>query len=69
MADFKKGDKVVWNSHGQNDTPGEVVEVVTESTSVHGLDVNASEDDPRYVVKSEKSGKFAAHKAEALERR
>ncbi len=69
MADFKKGDKVVWSSHGQNDTPGEVVEVVTESTSVHGLDVNASEDDPRYVVKSEKSGKFAAHKPDALKRR
>jgi hypothetical protein len=69
MADFEKGDKVVWSSHGQNDTPGEVVDVVTESTSVHGLDVHASEDDPRYVVKSEKSGKFAAHKAEALKRR
>jgi ethanolamine utilization protein EutP (predicted NTPase) len=69
MADFKKGDKVVWSSHGRSDTPGEVVEVVTESTSVHGLDVNASEDDPRYVVKSEKSGKFAAHKPDALKRR
>jgi hypothetical protein len=69
MADFKKGDKVIWSSHGQNDTPGEVVEVVTESGSVHGLDVHASEDDPRYVVKSDKSGKFAAHRPGALKRR
>ncbi len=69
MADFKKGDEVIWSSHGQHDTPGEVVEVVTESKSVHGLDVKASKDDPRYVVRSEKSGRFAAHSAEALERR
>jgi len=69
MADFTKGDKVIWSSHGKDDTPGEVVEVVTSSGSVHGLDVGASEDDPRYVVRSERSGKFAAHRAEALRRR
>jgi len=69
MADFTKGDKVIWSSHGRDDTPGEVVEVVTSPKSVHGLDVNASEDDPRYVVRSEKSGTFAAHRAGALRRR
>jgi len=31
--------------------------------------VSASEDDPRYVVKSDKSGKRAAHRTEALDKR
>jgi Hypervirulence associated proteins TUDOR domain len=31
--------------------------------------VSASEEDPRYLVESDKTGKRAAHKAEALERR
>jgi hypothetical protein len=30
--------------------------------------VSASEDDPRFVVKSDKSGKRAAHRPEALDK-
>jgi hypothetical protein len=33
---------------------------------VGGQKINASEDDPRYLVESEKSGKEAAHKTDAL---
>jgi Hypervirulence associated proteins TUDOR domain len=33
---------------------------------VGGQKVNASKDDPRYLVESEKSGKEAAHKPDAL---
>ena len=33
---------------------------------VGGQKVNASEDDPRYLVESEKSGKEAAHKPDSL---
>jgi hypothetical protein len=35
---------------------------------VGGQKVNASEDDPRYLVESEKSGKEAVHKPDALSR-
>ena len=34
-----------------------------------GTKVRASEDDPRYVVESDKSGKVAAHKPDSLEKR
>jgi Hypervirulence associated proteins TUDOR domain len=33
---------------------------------VGGQKIRASEDDPRYLVESEKSGKEAAHKPDAL---
>jgi hypothetical protein len=35
---------------------------------VGGQTVAASEDDPRYLVQSQKSGKEAAHKPDALEK-
>jgi hypothetical protein len=39
---------------------------LTSSTEVGGQKIDASEDDPRYLVESEKSGKEAAHKPDAL---
>ncbi len=56
MTDFKKGDKVEWNTP-QGMTHGEVVER------------KGPADDRRYVVKSGKSGKTATHRAEALRKR
>ena len=54
MADeFKKGDKVVWSSHGTDDTPGTVVKKITSDTEAGGRKVKASKDDPQYLVKSE----------------
>jgi hypothetical protein len=41
---------------------------LTERTEVGGQTVAASEDDPRYLVESEKTGKEAAHKPDALEK-
>ena len=35
-------------------------------TEVEGFKVSASEDDTRYLVKSDKTGAEAAHRAEAL---
>jgi hypothetical protein len=66
MADeFKHGDPVEWSSHGV-DVPGEVEKKVTERTEAAGRTVAASEDNPQYVVKSDKSGKKAVHKPDAL---
>jgi hypothetical protein len=64
---FKRGDEVRWNTP-QGKTRGKVVRKLTADTSVKGTDVKASEDDPRYLVESEKSGEHAAHKPDALER-
>ena len=70
MADeFKAGDKVVWSSHGQDDTPGVVLRKITSETAAGGRKVAASEDEPQYLVRSEKGGGEAVHKPSALKRR
>jgi hypothetical protein len=63
--EFKHGDKVEWNTP-QGKTRGMVKKKLTSSTEVGGQNINASEDDPRYLVESEKSGKEAAHKPGTL---
>ncbi len=63
--EFEQGDKVKWNTP-QGETEGTVKKKLTERTEVGGQTVAASEEDPRYVVESEKSGKEAAHKPDSL---
>ena len=65
--DFRKGDKVRWNSHG-GEAVGEVEEKITNDTEAAGRTVRASQDDPQYLVKSEKSGGEAVHKPDALKK-
>jgi hypothetical protein len=65
--EFKQSDKVEWNTP-QGKTRGTVKMKLTSNTEVGGQKINASEDDPRYLVESEKSGKEAAHKPDALSR-
>jgi Hypervirulence associated proteins TUDOR domain len=67
MAEFKKGDRVKWCSHG-GEAVGTVERKITEATEAGGRKVKASKDEPQYLVKSEKSGGTAVHKPEALER-
>ncbi len=54
-----------WNTP-QSETYGKVKKRPTSATEVGDQKVNASDDDPRYVVESEKSGKEAAHKPGSL---
>lgn len=70
MADktFKQGDKVSWQSHGST-AKGEVKKKITSETEAGGRKVKASEDEPQYLVESEKSGGTAVHKPGALEKR
>ncbi|MGH1547752.1 DUF2945 domain-containing protein [Leifsonia poae] len=69
MADeLKRGDHVEWSSHGV-DVPGEVEKKITEDTEAAGRTVKASKDDPQYLVKSDKSGKEAVHKPDALHKK
>lgn len=64
---FKKGDRVEWKT-SQGKTEGKVEKKLTEPTDIKGHHVAASKDNPEYLVKSEKSGKEAAHKPESLEK-
>ena len=65
MSEFEKGDHVSWKSHG-GEAVGEVEEEITSETEAGGRTVKASEDEPQYLVKSEKSGGEAVHKPGAL---
>jgi len=67
MAEFKKGDKVEWNSHGSK-AVGTVEKKITSETEAGGRKVKASKEEPQYLVKSDKSGGTAVHKPEALRR-
>ena len=62
---LKAGDKVGWDSSGGHST-GKVVKKLTKPMMIKGHKVAASKDNPEYLVESGKSGKRAAHKAEAL---
>ena len=69
----KRGVQVAWNTP-QGETSGTVQKKLTADERVankgqKGTKVTASEDDPRFLVESEKSGKVAAHKPESLKRR
>ena len=63
--EFEQGDQVQWNTP-QGKTRGKVKKKLTSSTEVGGQKINASEDDPRYLIESEKSGKESAHKPGSL---
>ncbi len=63
--DFDQGDKVEWNTP-QGKTRGTVKKMLTSDTEVGGQKITASVNDPRYLVESEKSGKEAAHRPDAL---
>ena len=58
---LKSGDKVKWNT-SQGETRGKVVKKQTTPTKIKGHKVAASKDNPEYIVKSDRSGKTAAHK-------
>ena len=65
--EFERGDHVTWKSHGGT-AEGHVDRKITSDTEAAGRTVRASEDDPQYLVKSEKSGGEAVHKPSALEK-
>jgi len=68
MSDeLKKGDRVEWNT-SQGKTSGEVKQKLTSPTDIKRHHVNASKDNPEYLVESDKSGKEAAHKPESLKK-
>jgi len=65
---LKTGDKVEWET-SQGKTSGTVKKKLTKPTDIKGHTVAASADNPEYLVKSEKSGKEAAHKPAALKKK
>ncbi len=64
---LKPGDAVSWET-SQGETHGKVVKKQTTPTQIKGHKVTASAKDPEYIVRSDKSGKEAAHKPDALKK-
>lgn len=65
---LREGDKVEWNTP-QGKTSGRIEQKVTHTIKVAATELKGSNDDPVYLVKSDKSGKPAGHKANALTKR
>jgi hypothetical protein len=61
------GDRVAWRSSGGGSV-GRIERKLTSPGRIKGHEVAASADNPEYPVRSEKSGKIAAHKPSALRR-
>ncbi|MPR08409.1 DUF2945 domain-containing protein [Microvirga tunisiensis] len=64
---LKTGDKVSWDSSGGHSI-GKVVKKQTRPTQIKGHKVAAAKGNPQYIVKSDKSGKTAAHKPSELKK-
>jgi hypothetical protein len=63
--ELKMGDRVQWDSHGGT-AEGEVQKKITKDTEAAKRTVRASQQEPQYLVRSDKSGGEAVHKLEAL---
>ena len=73
MAEFAKGDRVSWRSHGVKvvgtvvgTVVGKVKSRLTSPTRAAGRTAKASADEPQYLVEGEKGGRAAVHKPGAL---
>lgn len=64
---LKVGDKVEWHS-SQGAVRGTIKKKLTSPTHIKGHEVAASDDNPEYLVVSDKTGAEAAHKASALKK-
>ncbi len=65
LGRLKKGDLVAWRSSG-GESVGRVVKKLTQPMKIKGRKVAASQGRPEYLVRSDKSGRLAAHKAHTL---
>ena len=62
---FKRGDRVEWSFRGTT-VRGTVRRRLTKRTEIDGRVVAASKDDPRYVVRTERSGRELARRPAVL---
>jgi len=62
---FKVSDHVSWNSEAGR-VSGRIIKIHTKDFDYKGYTHHATEDDPQYEIKSDKSNHIAAHKGSAL---
>jgi hypothetical protein len=62
---FKVGDHVGWNSEAGHVT-GKIIKLHTRDTDYKGYLHHASDDEPQYEIKSDRTEHVAMHKGPAL---
>lgn len=66
-SNFKVGDHVTWNSEAGH-VSGHITKVHKKDFGYKGHTHRASEDEPQYEIKSDKTDHIAAHKGSALKK-
>jgi len=64
---FRIGDHVTWNSEAGH-VSGMIIKIHTKDFKYKGYTHHATEDDPQYEIKSDKTDHIAAHKGNALKK-
>ena len=64
---FKVGDHVTWNSEAGH-VSGRIIKVHVRDTDYKGYTRHASQDEPQYEIKSDKTDHVAMHKGSALKK-
>jgi hypothetical protein len=64
---FKVGDHVIWNSEAGY-VRGRIIKVHTRDVDYKGHTRHASDDDPQYEIKSDKTDHIAMHKGSVLKK-
>jgi hypothetical protein len=66
-TDFKLGDHVEWDSEAGR-VRGTIQRKVTRGITFKGYQRHASQEEPQYIIKSDKTDHLAIHKGSALKR-
>lgn len=64
---FAIGDHVEWNSEAGR-VSGTIIKKITSEIEFRGYKVHASEAEPQYLIKSDKTDHEAMHKGSALKK-
>ena len=64
---FRRGDHVSWDSEAGR-VSGRITRVVVSEIEFKGYTVHASEEEPQYEIKSDKTDHIAMHKGSALKK-
>jgi hypothetical protein len=65
--DFQVGDHVAWNSEAGR-VQGTIKKKITSEITFKGYTVHASEEEPQYLIESDKTDHLAMHKGSALKK-
>ena len=64
---FKVGDRVCWNSEAGR-VSGWIIKIHTRDTEYKGYARHASQDEPQFEIRSDKTDHIAMHKGSALQK-